>query len=229
VTKERMVLHVESGVNRLLDVDCISRTPFGNSIFVTDVLERVENDGYTMVYKPLIKPIDPQGVENMSRFLAHLWLRDPPFASAQLVAAGLEKAHLKLTENTEDWNQLLCSELVSASLKLAGVKEFQHLNTSTLSPADVAAQPVFKKRCILRLLESHGHRLSLVGDLEATRSLVRQQTSRSLSVGAVDDERAQLQRQATTRKLSATVNDDPEVQDLPNESGEESSQSESVV
>lgn len=203
ITKERFVLHVESGVNRLLNLDSISRTPFGNSIFVTDLAERVENDGYTMVYKSLLEPLSPEGIEHISRFISHLWLRDPPFASAQLVAAGLEKTHLKLTENTEDWNQLFCSELVSACFKLAGVKEFQHLNTSTLSPADVAAQPIYKKRNVLRLLDEHGRRASFVMDFQATAEFVRQNTQLLSPASA-------LVRQDTLRQLEGHLDEDAE-------------------
>jgi len=197
-SKERIVLHVESGVNRLLNLDYISRTPFGDSIFVTDLAERVENDGYTMVYKPLIKPLSPEGIENISRWIAHLWLKDPPFASSQLVTAGLEKAHLKLTENTEDWNQLFCSELVSGCYKLGGVKEFRNINTSAQAPADVAAQPIFQTRRVLRMLDEH-KRASIIADFEDTNSLVRLASERRLDLPPSP---FHLERQETSRKLN---------------------------
>jgi hypothetical protein len=180
-TKETFVYHVEAGVNRLLNTDSISKTPFRNSIFITDLGERLENFGATMIYLPLLNPLTSEQHEKVSRFLAHMWLRDPPFDSSQLVTAGLQRTlSLKFAENKEDWSRCFCSELCSATFKLAGLPQFQNLNTSTIPPADVAAQTVFsKQRFVLKALQEHLVDKAFAQDCEATKYVVEHANSRS--------------------------------------------------
>lgn len=172
-TKERHIYHVESGVNRLFNTDCIAKTPFRNSIFVTGLGERLENYGATMVYLPLLNSLSAEQHERLSRFAAHMWLRDPTFDSTQLVSAGLQKTLGRFPTPTEDWTRCFCSEFCSASFKLAGLPQFQQLNTSTLPPADVASQSGFaRQRFVLSALPEHLADAAVAADKEFTRKVV---------------------------------------------------------
>merc|ERR1712194_622920 len=89
--------------------------------------------------------------EHASRYMAHQWLRDPPFDDFQLVMAGFGK--IAPWDSTESWKKLFCSEFVSSTLKIAGISAFQHINTSTVSPNDLEKNEVYsEKRGFLHVL-----------------------------------------------------------------------------
>eukprot|EP00462_Mataza_sp_D1_P016595 CAMPEP_0175154784 /NCGR_PEP_ID=MMETSP0087-20121206/20572_1 /TAXON_ID=136419 /ORGANISM="Unknown Unknown, Strain D1" /LENGTH=1412 /DNA_ID=CAMNT_0016441787 /DNA_START=44 /DNA_END=4282 /DNA_ORIENTATION=+ len=158
--------HVESTCNSELNTDWLAKTPYRNSILLTSLRERLEYSNASMFVHRLKEPLSPEQSDKLERFLAHMWINDPPFDEPQLIQAGFHRMYLNPCRLKEDWSRLFCSELVSAALKLAGVPEFASVNSSTFAPSDFASAGCFDPvPYVFKLLDEHKEDHSPEADL----------------------------------------------------------------
>lgn len=116
--------------------------PERKSIHLVQAERRLESYIGSNWVLPLEKPLSPAQERRLWQFVLGEYRRNPRFDVWHLMGAGLRGAFPAWFQNSEDWTEMFCSELIVAAFKVARVVD-PAINTSLYQPAQIEGLGLF--------------------------------------------------------------------------------------